>query len=291
MRLSALLISLLGALLWADGLCDAHLVAGGRSTLHGGRQVRPSQSTLDDSGAGDVAMQHAGGGSSQVICHRLGSGRFIMVTVAYPAVQSHRAHGDGAPGDPVPGSPGMAFDQNCIPVPVTPLIFDNGVPDLNTALGSETFGQHVAESFVLTSTTTTIAGVTWWGTYGNAATPPLTDNFTLRLFRDLGGVPEPTPFIEIALGDVGRSATGTSLSGFPQFEVIKYSAIISPTTVEPNVTYWISLVNDTTSDPDDDWYWATSSTLGLHAYRQGEGIPWSPSAFDLAFQLLGPDTQ
>ena len=96
----------------------------------------------------------------------------------------------------------------------TPIIFDNGSPNLETAVGSETFGSQVAENFSLVTGSTTVTGINWWGAYGNAATAPPTDDFPVAFFNDAAGQPEPTPFLGFHLGDVGRTATGDSLSGF-----------------------------------------------------------------------------
>lgn len=168
-----------------------------------------------------------------------------------------------------------------------PIIFDNGSPNQDTAIGSELFKQQTAENFSLVTGSTTVTGVNWWGVYGNAATPPPADDFIVAFFNDAAGQPEPTPFLGFHLGDVGRTATGQSLSGFPQFEIFAYSASISPTAFLPGVTYWVALLNDTTADLDDDWFWATSSFLGIHAFRQGATVVWSVSPSDLAFNLTG----
>lgn len=51
------------------------------------------------------------------ICHRTnGKSAFRLITVAEAAVDAHTAHGDGRVGDPVPGRPGMEFNQDCEPV-------------------------------------------------------------------------------------------------------------------------------------------------------------------------------
>lgn len=51
------------------------------------------------------------------ICHRTeGTNEFILIRVVEAAVPAHVAHGDGAVGDPVPGLPGMVFDDSCTPI-------------------------------------------------------------------------------------------------------------------------------------------------------------------------------
>ena len=47
------------------------------------------------------------------ICHRSGNGRFHLINVSANAESSHVAHGDGHPGEAVPGNPAMRFDAAC----------------------------------------------------------------------------------------------------------------------------------------------------------------------------------
>lgn len=47
------------------------------------------------------------------LCHRHGNGSFGKITVSESAVPAHRAHGDGSPGEAVPGMSGFVFDASC----------------------------------------------------------------------------------------------------------------------------------------------------------------------------------
>ena len=52
--------------------------------------------------------------SSKVqLCHRTGNGSFHMIEVSVNAEPAHRGHGDGKPGEAVPGSPGKVFTASC----------------------------------------------------------------------------------------------------------------------------------------------------------------------------------
>jgi len=47
------------------------------------------------------------------LCHVSDDGRYRRIEVGRPAEAAHRAHGDGAPLEPVPGSETQTFDENC----------------------------------------------------------------------------------------------------------------------------------------------------------------------------------
>jgi uncharacterized repeat protein (TIGR01451 family) len=47
------------------------------------------------------------------MCHREDSGFFHAINISVNAEPAHLAHGDGKPGDPVPGSPTMTFSLTC----------------------------------------------------------------------------------------------------------------------------------------------------------------------------------
>lgn len=56
----------------------------------------------------------AGGQEKVQVCHRTGNGTFHLITVGAPAVPAHLAHGDGFPGQAVPGrTDGASFAADC----------------------------------------------------------------------------------------------------------------------------------------------------------------------------------
>lgn len=67
------------------------------------------------------------------VCHREGNGSFHLITVAYQAVQAHRAHGDALPGEAVPGNAGYNFDDTCAQVVASLCPCDFSLAHLATA--------------------------------------------------------------------------------------------------------------------------------------------------------------
>lgn len=51
------------------------------------------------------------------VCHVDERGAFKLIRVAEPAVPAHLGHGDGLPGDPIPGMDDYEFDSSCGAVP------------------------------------------------------------------------------------------------------------------------------------------------------------------------------
>lgn len=56
------------------------------------------------------------GQSAITLCHAQGDGSYAALTVSVAAEAAHRAHGDGAIGESVPGDPAMIFSAACMPV-------------------------------------------------------------------------------------------------------------------------------------------------------------------------------
>jgi len=51
------------------------------------------------------------------LCHQTeGTNAFVLISVADPSLETHLAHGDLSPGNPVPGMPGFVFDGACMPL-------------------------------------------------------------------------------------------------------------------------------------------------------------------------------
>ena len=47
------------------------------------------------------------------ICHRTGAGFYVLINISVSAEPAHIAHGDGRPGQPVPGQPSRRFTSTC----------------------------------------------------------------------------------------------------------------------------------------------------------------------------------
>ena len=52
-------------------------------------------------------------GPKVTLCHKTGAGFYVTITVSTDAEPAHRAHGDGKPGEAVPGLPGKVFTASC----------------------------------------------------------------------------------------------------------------------------------------------------------------------------------
>jgi hypothetical protein len=171
------------------------------------------------------------------------------------------------------------------------VIFDNGVPDLGNAGRSDFNGvpnsvAQMADDFSLAPGQSEVTDAHWWGIYHDASTPSVPDAFTIRIFEDSGGVPEASPLVSLAIGSVSRSPTGDTIA---ESDVYAYSAQFAPISLLANTTYWLSIVNDTSGDDDDNWYWAMSGSFiddGHSALRSTDEDSWTENVYaEFAFQL------
>lgn len=163
------------------------------------------------------------------------------------------------------------------------IIFDNGGPDGSTGGFSDPdWGAFNAQDFVLSDGLSTITDIHWWGLYYGPDTVTEPDDFTIEIYSDDSGLPG-SVLHTFEPADAGRTDTGgTALGGQTLYS---YSIDIAPLTLTAGTTYWISIVNDTTADDDDDWLWAAQdgNLGGFGAYAFDNG--WFNHDVELAFNL------
>ena len=165
------------------------------------------------------------------------------------------------------------------------VIYNNGGPDQVISYTADfDFPQQVADTFMLQPGATLLTDVHWYGVYFPTDTPQ-TDSFTIRLFEDGGGAPNVNAFYEIS--GIGGNRVDTGLNDINGPDIYEYSADIGPVALAANTTYWLSIVNETSNDVDDDWYWTTSAQNGSFVYRFNDGESWTGYTGDLAFYLTG----
>jgi hypothetical protein len=90
------------------------------------------------------------------LCHNTGTGAYNLISVSVNAEPAHRAHGDGAPSGPVPGSPSQMFDAACQAVgPAVRIDKSTNGEDADQAPGpSIPVGEPVIWEYVVTNTGT-----------------------------------------------------------------------------------------------------------------------------------------
>jgi len=175
----------------------------------------------------------------------------------------------------------------CAGLPATAdTIFDNGGPNLEVAYLSDFDNfQEMADDFLLQAGANVVTDVHWWGVYAGTDSPG-TDTFTIRIFEDNGGGPQTGALYQFS--GIGGNRTATGDRDASEFNMYAYSADVTPTLLTPGTTYWISILNDTTNDPDDNWYWADSAEIGGNdSFRRVDGAAWTAWSSEEAFYLTG----
>lgn len=169
------------------------------------------------------------------------------------------------------------------------VIFDNGGPRL-TLFGaiSDSSNTQVAEDFRLSAGSNIVTDVHWWGGYRFDESTPATDNFTIRILATnaVTNLPVLTPLFEFFVGDVGRTAIGTDTNPSTVYE---YWVNIPATPLDPDTTFWLSIVNTTAPfNPLDDWFWERAENSGSLATLTSPFLNWQAnSTAELAFNLTG----
>ncbi len=170
------------------------------------------------------------------------------------------------------------------------VIFDNGsIEDSGGRRAVSDADANIihADNFQLLPGQTTIGGIEWEGLYSPASAPD-PDDFSIRIYADNAGLPMGNWFQQWTDLAVDRVFVDPEVG----VDFYRYTVELEPLALEPDTTYWVSIVNDTTLS-DLTWSWGISlRDLGDSAQATGTGLGFAnwiadPDGADFAFKLLG----
>jgi hypothetical protein len=123
----------------------------------------------------------------------------------------------------------------------------------------------VADEFSLV-TPDVVRSVTWSGFYSHSGTPQA-DSFIINFYD--GGQTPGSLLHSFSVGNsVNRTGTGQFLNNVT--EIFDYTADLGPGIgLSGRTRYWLSIVNDTRNDSDDNWVWG---------FGEAEDAPWAFSS-------------
>jgi len=148
--------------------------------------------------------------------------------------------------------------------------------------------QFISDEFTLNGETSTLNAIRWTGVY-TAGGPIRPDNFEIDLFADAGGLPAMTPSFSLSITELSRLDTGIDIFADDLFV---YSAKVSPITLPPHTTFWLSIVNDQSAGVFNYWAWGgqllDDFSPNLIARRSSEESSWFlSSGFIQDFTISG----
>ena len=172
-----------------------------------------------------------------------------------------------------PAEAALLFDGSVAPSNVNDLGFND--PDAGV--------QRLAEDFSFTESVI-VNTITFLGGYYPRNTPE-TDLFTLTIYNDDMGLPNPLSVIaQIGIGDFGRTDTGADVFGI---DLYSYTTSFASLPLSGNTLYWLTIVNNTMSDTNDDWVWAGDANVGNFARSFDGGVTWfdaPPGSFSFSLE-------
>ncbi|MDX1935410.1 MAG: PEP-CTERM sorting domain-containing protein [Capsulimonadales bacterium] len=174
------------------------------------------------------------------------------------------------------------------PVQAQTIVYDNGINTVNIEGGFASdpdAPSFIGDTFTF-GATSTFNQVQFLGMYAFTNTPTVNpDNFTISFYTMTEGVPDINPFTggTFVLGDIGRTDTGVDAG---RFDVYSYEANLATDVTLNAGTYVISIVSETTNDPDDDWFWGVNSGFGSVFSRPTQTSSWAINRGEMAFTLL-----
>lgn len=139
----------------------------------------------------------------------------------------------------------------------------NGILSATERAGNSNVGlnwERGADDFILTTSSTSINSVSWYGYFGAIPLTKTTADFDILFYNDVSGVPVATPFYTTTVTNAIGSDTGQNAG---LFDILQWTASVPTTTFTGAGTYWISIQAyvDITAFPLAVWQWAGADPI------------------------------
>jgi hypothetical protein len=169
------------------------------------------------------------------------------------------------------------------------VLFDQGASDLQATFpsnpSSSSFNPGESGDDFSLSSAANITEITWSGIYLFGSFLP-TDNFSVRLFNIVNGVPDINPFATLS-GSFNRVDSGLVVD--PDGTLYNHALMLAtPFNIEAG-NYLLSIINTLPADAGNEWGWATHNLAG-NAYLRVPGGAWENLSGELSFAIEGNTT-
>ena len=196
------------------------------------------------------------------------------------------------------GSPDV-FGTSLIQAPMAPVVFLDQAPNQVNGLFADascalcpTLQQSIADNFnaTITNAVTGITELVIWGGYFPENIPNTTDNFTIILHSNSGGVPGAVLDSRTGLQATSRVTTGIVLFGVNEY---MFTFNFNPPIMVPSTgMYWFEIFNNSTQS--GNFFWETGNldvthgTVGSTWFTTTPATQWnSDPATDLSLKVNG----
>lgn len=172
------------------------------------------------------------------------------------------------------------------------VLFDNGPSDLQATFLSNPINPFVpaegGDDFSL-SNAASITKITWSGIYFSGSLPSddFTDDFSVRLFNIVNGVPDINPFATLS-GLFTRIDSGLNVE--PDADLYNHALTLTTPFSIGAGDYLLSITNSFDANSIDEWGWATHDWLAGNAYSRTPGDAWGNASAELSFAIEGDTT-
>jgi hypothetical protein len=194
--------------------------------------------------------------------------------------------------------PAEISGTSIIEAPLAPIVFLDQVPNgVNGFFADSSFNgtsqQSIADNFAVAVAGSTygITEIMFWGGYFPENIPNPTDDFTILIHSDAGGVPGAVIYARYDLQATSRATTGTVLFGVDEY-LFTFDFSASPMIIANPGTYWIEIYNNSTAS--SAFFWETGDLDVTHGVSgnnfaiETPGVTWlGNTGNEQAIQISG----